>query len=129
MDRMGALMGGGVGLPIGFIFGSYSILRVAPHPPPLISAVSLTHLYQGVVLALAASLPLSHSTCLAARQHSHSFSLSVLCVLSPSVTHIPLHSTTVRLSSGSKTDTLPRLFATILFCHRIWKPRDSRCFL
>lgn len=27
MDRMGALMGSGVGLTIGFIFGSYSILR------------------------------------------------------------------------------------------------------
>jgi hypothetical protein len=29
---MGALMGGGVGLTIGFIFGSYSILRYATSP-------------------------------------------------------------------------------------------------
>ena len=43
---MGALMGGGVGLTIGFIFGSYSIMRYATLPTPLhplISAVHRTH--------------------------------------------------------------------------------------
>src|SRR6267142_1865391 len=81
---MGALMGGGVGLTIGFIFGSYSILRYAPFPSSLlISAVHRTHATErkGVVPALAACLRPSRSTCSAARRHSRSSLPSDQCVL------------------------------------------------
>ncbi|KAI0307485.1 reactive mitochondrial oxygen species modulator 1-domain-containing protein [Multifurca ochricompacta] len=37
---MGALMGGGVGLTIGFIFGSYSILRGGAGPRGLLATLS-----------------------------------------------------------------------------------------
>src|SRR6267142_4450500 len=87
---MGALMGGGVGLTIGFIFGSYSILRYAPFPSSLlISAVHRTHATErkGVVPALAACLRPSRSTCSAARRHSRSSLPSDQCVLF--LTHHP----------------------------------------
>ncbi|KAI9513143.1 reactive mitochondrial oxygen species modulator 1-domain-containing protein [Russula earlei] len=38
--RMGALMGGGVGLTIGFIFGSYSILRGGAGPRGFLATLS-----------------------------------------------------------------------------------------
>ncbi|KAJ8521793.1 hypothetical protein ONZ45_g1567 [Pleurotus djamor] len=38
--KMGALMGGGVGLTIGFIFGSYSILRGGAGPRGALSTLS-----------------------------------------------------------------------------------------
>jgi Reactive mitochondrial oxygen species modulator 1 len=139
---MGALMGGGVGLTIGFIFGSYSILRYAPFPPSfLISAVRRTHAtgQKGVVPALAACLRPSRSTCSAVRQHSRSSLPSDQCVLflthhSPSLTlscHPPparFHFTLLQFRFWS-TDTLPRSSEMIPSCHRILKPRDSRCFL
>lgn len=42
--RMGALMGTGVGLTIGFIFGSWSIIRCVAQPIVLGSLPSLTRL-------------------------------------------------------------------------------------
>ncbi|KAG9051174.1 subunit of TIM23 translocase complex [Tulasnella sp. UAMH 9824] len=39
-DRMGAMMGGGVGLTIGFIFGSYSILRGGAGPRGFLATLS-----------------------------------------------------------------------------------------
>jgi len=38
--KMGALMGGGVGLTIGFIFGSYSILRGGAGPRGVLATLS-----------------------------------------------------------------------------------------
>jgi hypothetical protein len=37
---MGALMGGGVGLTIGFIFGSYSVLRGGAGPRGVLATLS-----------------------------------------------------------------------------------------
>ncbi|KII86416.1 hypothetical protein PLICRDRAFT_61327, partial [Plicaturopsis crispa FD-325 SS-3] len=39
-SRMGALMGGGVGLTIGFIFGSYSIIRGGSGPRGFLATLS-----------------------------------------------------------------------------------------
>ncbi|KAG9039345.1 subunit of TIM23 translocase complex [Tulasnella sp. JGI-2019a] len=38
--KMGAMMGAGVGLTIGFIFGSYSIIRAGPGPRGFLATLS-----------------------------------------------------------------------------------------
>jgi len=155
--RMGALMGGGVGLTIGFIFGSYSILRYATHLALLISVLpySLTppHPHKKThtshkgwcwpsrfpchPLAVHAQqcgdillLPCHRIGAFQFLFPSHIF-LSLFLIVSP-----PLHFTLLNwhlvyrvCDSIDLLTRLPRSFVTIPFCHRILKPHDSRCFL
>lgn len=70
---MGALMGGGVGLTIGFIFGSWSIIRYAVSSSP----TCLHSHHQDTALAPEGSWPLCRSICLVALLPSLSSSPSV----------------------------------------------------
>ena len=139
LARMGALMGGGVGLTIGFIFGSYSILRYALlcFPPPFPTLISVICAHESIqrggagprgFLATLSQYMLSSAA-------TFSFFLAIGSVrmnfLHPSPTpplchpRFHLHLNTVRVFMA---DTRPRLLEVTLSCHHIWKPRDFSCF-
>jgi Reactive mitochondrial oxygen species modulator 1 len=137
---MGALMGGGVGLTIGFIFGSYSILRYAsPSLSLLISALG-THVSvqsggagpRGFLATLSQYMLSSAAT--------FSFFLAIgsvrpllSCVPFLQSLQLPFQCFTepsrILLCRGFSTDTLLRLFGVIPFFPRILKPHDFRCYL
>jgi len=144
---MGALMGGGVGLTIGFIFGSYSILRYAT----LLTLLS-SHLrcpsYSRIrtkkrggagprgFLATLSQYMLSSAATFSfflaigsVRLHlTHPFSPPLTLGLSPSHFTSPNSQPRFALEYSSLT-RCPRSSETIPSCHHILKPRDSRCSL
>ncbi|KAF7319890.1 hypothetical protein MKEN_00772200 [Mycena kentingensis (nom. inval.)] len=56
LTRMGALMGGGVGLTIGFLFGSWSILQHGAGPRGILSTLSRTMLTSAASFAFFLSI-------------------------------------------------------------------------
>lgn len=66
---MGAAMGAGVGLTMGFLFGSFSILRYVLACPRVVPSA---HYSPEEAQALAECFRRFHSTCLEAPRHSRS---------------------------------------------------------
>lgn len=74
------MMGAGVGLTMGFLFGGFSILRYVPR---LSRCATFSHHLSEEVPALVACSRHSRNTCLVALQRSPSFL--------PSVRYVPRH--------------------------------------
>ena len=140
---MGALMGGGVGLTIGFIFGSYSIMRYAPCSSPL---PHLRLLYPRSRIHKKGRRRPSRLPCYPLAVHaqqrgnilvlpSHRIGASSFLIpLPPSSLDVTPHFTLLLLHSNGNfrtftADTLSRLFETTPSCPRILKPRGFSCFL
>jgi hypothetical protein len=143
LARMGALMGGGVGLTIGFIFGSYSILRYAPCFPPSPTLISSMRAHASVkrggagprgFLATLSQYMLSSAATFSFFLAIGSVRLRFLHPLPPSALSVTLRFTSPSFeyhftSRVFMAYALPRLFETTPSCHRILKPRGFSCFL
>jgi len=118
---MGALMGGGVGLTIGFIFGSYSILRCDTDSTPITSlTVGVAEAEQG----REGLWPRSHNTCLAVLLP---FRFSLPLVPYVTFTSVLKKNELIGLSPLS---TIRRLFEMReIFLHICKLPRYSSCRL
>jgi hypothetical protein len=133
-------MGGGVGLTIGFIFGSYSILRYVPHSLSLLISALGAHPSVQRGGAGPRGLLATLSQYMLSSAATFSFFLAIgsvrpffSCVPFLQSHQLPFQRFTepsrTFLCRGFSTDTLLRLFGVIPFFPHILKPHDFKCYL